>query len=204
MRSEKEDHERGRVVLARHGETEWSRDGRHTGLSDIPLTAKGLQQASRLGEALADHEFGLVLVSPLTRARSTAELAGIEDFETEPNLVEWDYGEYEGRSTAQISADRGEDWTIWRSGADKDPALGETVDAVGERADAVFERIAPVLDRGEDVLLVAHGHLLRILAVRWIGLPAVTAAFFALGTDALSRLGFKHGYRIIEMWNSRT
>lgn len=195
---------RGRIVLARHGETEWSRDGRHTGRSDIPLTITGEEQARRLGRALAGRTFDMVLVSPLQRALRTAQIAGFAGFENEPNLVEWDYGEYEGRSTEDISAVRGRAWTVWQAAANADPAFGESLERVGQRADAVFDRLAPTLERGADALLIAHGHLLRVLAARWLGLPAAAGALLTLGTDSLSRLGFEHGNHVIEVWNAPT
>lgn len=191
-----------RVVLARHGETEWSKDGRHTGLSDIPLTAKGEDQARALRAALAHRTFGKVLVSPLARATRTAELAGLAGYETDPDLTEWDYGDYEGRTTRDISAELGRPWSIWSSGVEKDPALGESVEAVGARADAVFARLGRAVDRGEDVLLVAHGHLLRVLTARWLRLPAADGALFALDTGTLSELGYEHDEPVIEVWNA--
>ncbi|WP_100345521.1 histidine phosphatase family protein [Compostimonas suwonensis] len=196
-----------RVVLVRHGETEWSRDGRHTGLSDIHLTELGERQARGAGTMVAGRSFGLVLSSPLERARMTARLAGFGDgeagagAETDADLVEWDYGPYEGLTSAQIAEEYGSDWTIWRAGTDGSPRPGETAEAVGERADAVLARISPVLERGDDVLLVAHGHVLRILAARWLGLPAVGGALLALGTGSVSELGYEHDTRVITHWN---
>ncbi|WP_235492372.1 histidine phosphatase family protein [Leifsonia sp. Root112D2] len=195
--------EPGSLVLVRHGETEWSRDNRHTGVTDIDLTPAGEEQARRAGAALAGRSFGVVLTSPRRRAVRTAELAGFAGAETDANLVEWDYGVYEGRSTGEIQADLGADWTVWKSGTSTYPAAGETVEHVGARVDAVIDRLAPVLAAGEDALLFAHAHVLRILAARWLGLPAADGALLTLSTAALSELGFEHGLRVMERWNAQ-
>lgn len=190
-----------RIVLVRHGETEWSRDGRHTSVTDVALTETGEEQARRAGEALAGRSFGTVLVSPRQRATLTARLAGFAGYQEDPDLVEWDYGPYEGRTTPEIASELGHHWTIWGSGSDDDPAPGETAAAVGRRTDAVLERIAPVLEKGENALVIGHAHTLRILAARWLALPASAGALFALGTGSIGELGFEHGSHVLETWN---
>ena len=160
------------LVLLRHGETEWSLTGQHTGTSDIPLTPHGEEQARGAGAFLAGREFALELRSPLLRARRTAELAGFPDAVADPNLAEWDYGPVEGRTADDVSRELGRDWLIFRDGVHVVPGTqgavdarpGETLDDVAERARAVVRRAEPVLRDGGDVLLVAHGHLLRVLA----------------------------------------
>jgi len=184
------------IWLVRHGETEWSKSGRHTGRTDIPLTDVGRGQAETLATRLAGHHFALVLSSPRSRAVETARLAGFDDSVViDPDLGEWDYGAFEGRTTAEIRTEV-PDWSIWTGPW---PA-GETVEAIGARADRV---IARCLDRKTDgdVLLFAHGHLLRVLAARWLGLPAASGRSFALGTATLSLLGWERGNRCIETWN---
>lgn len=184
------------VWLARHGETEWSRDGRHTGLTEIPLTELGRRQAETLGTRLAGHRFALVLTSPRLRATETARLAGFGDVAVpDPDLAEWDYGDLEGRRTAEIAADH-PGWSIWTGPW---PG-GETVDRVGARADRVLARcVAP--DVTGDTLLFGHGHMLRVLAARWLGLPGASGSLFGLSTATLSILGWEHDRRIIESWN---
>jgi probable phosphoglycerate mutase len=183
------------IWLVRHGETEWARDGRHTGLTDIPLTDAGREQARAIGERLIGHRFALVLTSPLSRARETATLADYADAIVEPDLHEWDYGAFEGRTTLDIRAER-PDWTIWGGPWEG----GESAEDVGARADRV---IARCLDPGVDggVLLFAHGHLLRVLSARWIELPPSAGARLALGTATLSVLGWDRETRCIEIWN---
>lgn len=185
-----------RVWLIRHGETEWARLGRHTGRTDIALTANGRAQARALGRRLTGHTFGLVLTSPLSRAAETAAIAGFGDAAVaDPDLMEWDYGEHEGRTTAEIRDDF-PDWTIWRGPW---PA-GETVDQVGARADRIVARLRDS-DLHGDALVFAHGHLLRILAARWIGLPAVSGGVFELGTATVSIVGRERDQPTIELWN---
>jgi broad specificity phosphatase PhoE len=199
------------VVLLRHGETEWSRAGRHTGTSDVHLTADGEDQARSAGRFLAGREFALVLCSPLVRARRTAELAGHPDAIIEPRLAEWDYGPVEGRTSQDVSQELGRDWIIFRdgvhlalAGAPPGARPGETLDDVAARARAVVERIEPVLSDGADVLLVAHGHLLRVLAAVWAELGPANGARLELGTAAVCLLGHEHGLRTIEGWNLPT
>jgi broad specificity phosphatase PhoE len=186
----------GQVLLLRHGETAWSRDGRHTGRSDVPLTAVGEQQAGMLAPVVARYHVVEVLVSPRQRARATARLAGLADATVDDDLAEWDYGAYEGISTAEIRHDR-PGWYLWRDGVPD----GETVQQVGERADRVLARIRPALRRG-DVALVGHGHALRILAARWIGLPAAAGAGLRLDTGTVNVLGHEHDRPVLRHWNA--
>jgi probable phosphoglycerate mutase len=180
--------------LIRHGETAWTLSGAHTGRSDLPLTPNGERQALAIGERLAGREFSLVLSSPLGRARETCRLAGYaEGSMIDDDLQEWDYGEYEGLSTHQIREGR-PGWKLWRDGV---PG-GETVEDVGARADRVIARAAQA---DGDVALFAHGHLLRILASRWLGLPADCGRMFALSTATLSVLGHERETRVIAKWN---
>jgi probable phosphoglycerate mutase len=180
--------------LVRHGETEWSRSGAHTGRTDIALTEAGREKARAIGRRLGGRRFALVLSSPLARARETCALAGFgEQARVEPNLREWDYGDYEGRTTAEIRADR-PDWFLWRDGV---PG-GESVACVAARAQAVIGVAAAA---GGDVLLFSHGHLLRILAACWLGLPADAGRLLALGTASISTLGYERETRVITRWN---
>ncbi|HEY6099875.1 MAG TPA: histidine phosphatase family protein [Anaeromyxobacter sp.] len=186
----------GELWLIRHGETAWSRTGQHTGRTDVPLTPEGERQAARLARRLGGRAFALVLTSPLVRARATCRLAGYGAVaEVEPDLVEWDYGAYEGRTTAEIRAGA-PGWTIWTGGV----RAGETADEVGARADRVIARCAGA---GGDVALFAHGHVLRILASRWLGLAADGGRHFALDTASLSVLGHEHERRVLRRWNER-
>jgi broad specificity phosphatase PhoE len=183
------------IVLARHGETEWSRDGRHTGRTDIPLTDEGRRQARVLGRALGEWSFGRVLASPLERAVETCRLAGLGDrVEITDDLLEWDYGEYEGITTPQIREQR-PDWYLWRDGC---PG-GEQPGDVARRVDRV---LAAVGAEREDVALFAHGHVLRVLAARWVGLGPEAGALLALGTGTLSVLGFERETRVVRRWNA--
>jgi broad specificity phosphatase PhoE len=192
---------RPHIVLARHGETEWSRTGRHTGLSDIPLTDAGREQARMAGVVLGGRHFGEVLTSPLSRARDTAALAGYPDAKVDDDLVEWDYGGYEGLTTPEISEQIGRPWSVWTDGVvHGTDSPGETIDSVRRRAASVLGRIAPVLARGDDVLVFAHAHYLRIFASVWLALP-VTAERLYLGTGAVSALGHEHGTPAIVEWN---
>jgi probable phosphoglycerate mutase len=183
------------LVLVRHGQTEWSAAGRHTGRTDVPLTDEGAAQARALAPRLAVRSFALVLVSPRRRARDTARLAGVAELaEVDDDLAEWDYGDYEGRTSDEIhETDPG--WTIWPAGA---PG-GETPAQVAARADRV---IARALAADGDVLLVAHGHLLRVLTARWLGLEAAGGRYFRLEPATLSELGYERDQRVIERWNS--
>ncbi|MFC8423420.1 histidine phosphatase family protein [Streptomyces sp. NPDC057236] len=192
----------GDLLLARHGETEWSRAGRHTGRTDLPLTPAGEAQAKSLAPLLAGRTFGLVLTSPLVRARHTAELAGLTEVVEEPDLREWDYGGYEGITTAEIHRTR-PGWNLWTDGVPPGREFpGESPEQVGERADRVLSRVAGALEEG-DVMLVAHGHLLRVLTARRLGLPPSAGRLFRLETGTLSRLSLEHGSPVIAEWNTR-
>jgi broad specificity phosphatase PhoE len=184
------------VYLARHGETAWTLSHQHTGRTDIPLTARGERDARRLAERLKGRRFATVLVSPLLRARRTCELAGFGDQAAiEPELQEWDYGEYEGRRTADICQAR-PGWSLFHDGC---PG-GESVETVGARADRIIARLQAV---DGDVPVFSHGHFLRVLAVRWLGLPAGDARYFVLSTASLSILGYEHTLDepAIRLWN---
>jgi probable phosphoglycerate mutase len=183
-----------RIWLVRHGETEWSKSGQHTGRTDIPLTATGEQQGKALGRHLAGHQFALVLTSPLGRARETCRLAGFDAAaQVSDDLLEWNYGIYEGRTTAAVRAEQ-PGWSIWTTPIPQ----GETVDQVGERARRVIERADAVAG---DVALFAHAHVLRILGACWIGLPPIHGRSLTLGTASLSMLGYERETRVIQIWN---
>jgi len=190
--------ERPDVVLVRHGETDWSRTHRHTGRTDVPLTDLGREQAERAGRALARRDLALVLCSPLGRARDTCRLAGLGGrAEVLDDLAEWDYGDAEGLSTADIQR-QSPGWTVWTHPVG---GSGESVEQVGERADRVIARI----ERSEgDVAVFAHGHVLRVLAARWLGMPAVGGRHFVLGTATISELGYEHANRVVQRWNDGT
>lgn len=185
-----------KIYLIRHGETEWTLSGRHTGKTDIPLTQKGEEEALRIGKRIGNIKFDLVLCSPLQRAKATCQGAGLLDQAViEPLLTEWDYGAYEGLTTEEI---RGQipDWKIFTHGA---APRGESVAAVGQRADQILEKIASV--KG-DVALFSHGHFLRVLCARWLRLPAEKGALFALSPAALSILGSERADPVLSLWNS--
>jgi probable phosphoglycerate mutase len=184
------------VFLARHGETEWSVSGQHTGRTDIPLTERGEQNARRLGERLAGMTFARVFVSPMQRALRTSALAGFGDRgEVEPDLREWDYGRYEGMRTVDIRKER-PDWLLFRDGCPE----GESVDEIGARADRLVARLRPIEGR---LLLFGHAHIFRVLTARWLGLPPGDARHFVLGTASLSVLGYEHNRDepAIRLWN---
>jgi broad specificity phosphatase PhoE len=191
--------------LIRHGETEWSLNGKHTSTTDIPLTDHGRQRAVELKEFLAGKKFAEVLVSPMQRAKETCTIAGYGDVMTvEENLREWNYGEGEGKTTKEMREIRGADWSVWSS----EIVGGETVEAVGDRADKVIKKAMAAATfhegpsaSGQAVALFAHAHILRILASRWIGLPAVDGKLFALGTGSVSVLGYERETRVISKWN---
>jgi len=183
-----------RVVLVRHGATEWSVTGQHTGRTDLPLTDEGRDQAKRLAARLAREQFALVLVSPLVRARETARLTGFDAVaEVEPDLMEWDYGDYDGRTAADIRRDR-PGWTPWEGGY---PG-GETLDDLAARADRVLARVRAV---DGDVALFAHGHILRVVAARWLEQPPIEAARYYLATASMSVLGWERETPVIDRWN---
>ncbi len=191
----------GELILIRHGATEWSRAGQHTGRTDVPLTAAGEQAAAALAGELAARKVVAAFASPAQRARRTAELAGLTDVRIDPDLQEWDYGGYEGRTSAEIRAGR-PGWYLWRDGVIPGDAEhpGETIGQVAARTDAVLSRIRPLLADG-DVALVAHGHLLRVLSARWLGLEPQAGRLFMLGTGTLCDLGTEHGEPVIAAWN---
>ncbi len=191
----------GGLLLVRHGETEWSRDHKHTGRTDIPLTAAGETAAAALAGQLAARPIVAVFTSPARRAVRTAEIAGLAGARIDPDLAEWDYGGYEGRTTAEIRQQR-PGWTLWRDGVIAGDAEhpGETIGEVASRADAALAMVRPLL-AGGDVALVAHGHLLRILTARWLGLDPASGRLFQLDTGTLSTLGTEHGEPVIAAWN---
>jgi broad specificity phosphatase PhoE len=184
--------------LVRHGETEWSLDGRHTSWTDIPLTERGRERAKWLRKALAGKKFAAVFVSPRQRARETCEIAGYGDAAViEDDLQEWNYGESEGKTTRQMREKYGPQWSVWT-----DPIIGgEAVEQVGERADKVIATSLAAAPSGGAVALFAHAHILRILAARWISLAAAGGKSFALGTGSVSVLGFERETRVISKWN---
>lgn len=187
----------GNVVLVRHGETEWSRDGRHTGRTDLPLTEEGRRHAEALAAPLRAWQFALVLTSPLRRAVETCRLAGYGgQAQLRPELMEWDYGRYEGLTSRQI-AQQSPGWSLWRDGGPD----GETPADVGRRVDRV---IAEVRRAAGDVLIFAHGHVLRVLAARWLNEPPAGGRHYALQTAALSVLGYEHENPVIIRWNLPT
>ena len=186
------DDERPSLFLLRHGATEWSESGQHTGVTDLPLLPGGEDEARSLGPLLAGRSFALVLSSPLSRAMRTAELAGLRDIEAEPDLVEWDYGTVEGRTTAEMREDE-PDWTVFH-GVIPD---GETAAQVGERVDRVIARARAA---GGDVLVAGHGHCLRILAARWIGLEPRAGRLFHLASGTLSELSWEREQPVIKTW----
>lgn len=183
-----------RLWLFRHGATEWSRNGRHTGVTDLPLLPQGEATARRLSSVPREHEFSLVLSSPLTRARRTAELLGFHDVEIDDDLHEWNYGDYEGITT-KVIRETIPGWTVWSHPCPN----GETGTEVAARAERVIER---ALAATGDVALVAHGHYLRVLAATWLGLPPEDGRMFDLGTGTYCVLGFEHEYRTIIRWNA--
>jgi broad specificity phosphatase PhoE len=184
-----------RAFLVRHGETAWSLSGQHTGLTDIPLTDNGRDVARRLAPVLAKATFSLVLTSPLQRARETCELAGLAAFaQIEPDLMEWNYGEFEGLTTNEIQAKR-PGWMIFRDGCPH----GESPEQVGARVDRIIDRIRSV--KG-DVALVAHGHIFRVFAARWVGLPPDAGSHFLLDTATVSVLSHYHGVPALKRWNA--
>ena len=182
------------LVLARHGETEWSANGRHTSRTDLPLTDNGRRRARRLAPHLAGRQFALVLTSPLRRAVETCELAGLgAGAQAGDQLREWDYGDYEGITTAEIQRRR-PGWSLWRDGCPN----GEVAAQVGARADRVIAEVRAVPG---DSIAFGHGHMLRVLAARWLGLEPEDGALFALATGTLSALGYEHDTAVIRSWS---
>jgi broad specificity phosphatase PhoE len=184
---------RPRLVIVRHGDTEWSRAWRHTGRTDVALTTEGRARAKALRPALSGRTFALVLTSPLQRARVTAELAGFPDAQPCDDLLEWDYGDDEGRTSEEIRDER-PGWLIWTDG----PKNGESIDEVAARTDRVIDR---ALQAGGDTLAFAHGHVLRILAARWIVAEPELGQRLLLATASPSTLGWEHDYRVVERWS---
>jgi probable phosphoglycerate mutase len=195
----------GEVVVVRHGATEWSENGRHTGVTDLPLLPQGEADGRRLRSVLADRHITHAFVSPLRRARETAELAGLTDGRVDcvidPDLVEVDYGAYEGRTTNDISAELGHPWSLWQDGVVPGDTPGETLQQVAVRVDRVLDRVRPLLADG-DVVLVAHGHVLRILTARWLGLRPEAGALFPLYTGRYGLLGREHDWPALTGWNT--
>lgn len=191
----------GQLILLRHGETEWSRAGRHTGRTDIPLTPAGEAAAAALAPVLASREVIAAFTSPARRAMRTAELAGLTAAKPDPDLQEWDYGGYEGATTAQIREQR-PGWYLWRDGVVPGDGAhpGETVAQLGARADAALARVRPVLAEG-NVAIVSHAHMLRVLTARWLGLEPAAGRLFRLDTGTLSALGTEHGKPVVLFWN---
>ena len=189
----------GEIVVLRHGQTEWSLSGQHTSVTDLPLLPEGEEQARRLRGDLDGRTLAAVWVSPRLRARRTAELAGLTPTATDEDLVELDYGGYEGRTTAEISEELGRTWSIWVDGTVPGETPGETLQDVGVRVDRVLDRARPLLDRG-DVVLVAHGHVLRILSARWLGLGPEAGALLALPAGSYGVLGHEHARPVLTGW----
>ncbi|WP_329222252.1 histidine phosphatase family protein [Streptomyces sp. NBC_01485] len=193
----------GDLFLVRHGETSWSRSGRHTGSTDVPLTDHGRDEARRLAPLIRSLRIGAAFASPLERARETAELIGLDDVRADADLREWDYGGYEGVTTAEIQRTR-PDWFLFTDGVAPGPPdhPGETPEQVGERADRMLAKVDAAQAGTEGgVVLVAHGHFLRVLTARRLGLPASAGALFQLATGTLGRLGTEHGRPVIAAWN---
>jgi len=191
----------GELILLRHGETEWSLAGKHTGRTDIPLTPHGQEAAKALGPLLARRRIAATLTSPARRAVSTAALAGLGSTQPDPDLWEWDYGGYEGLTTEQIRQRR-PGWYLWRDGVIPGDAEhpGETIEHVAERTDRVLARVSPLL-AGGDVALVAHGHVLRVLTARYLRLEPADGRLFRLDTGTMSTLGTEHAEPVMTSWN---
>ncbi|GIJ73398.1 histidine phosphatase family protein [Virgisporangium ochraceum] len=189
----------GEIVLIRHGETEWSAARRHTSVTDLDLTDAGVRQAQAVAATVRGRTFAAVVSSPRRRALRTADLAGLAPTEVTEDLAEWNYGRYEGVTTADVHAHHDPGWDLWTDGC---PG-GESPTEVGARIDRLLDRVAPLLDTG-DVALVAHGHSLRVTGARWIGLPPAGGGLLKLDTATVSVLGFEHGRRVIHRWNAAT
>lgn len=195
----------GDLLLVRHGETEWALNGRHTSWTDIPLTENGREQARRLAPLVGSYHVGAVFTSPLSRARDTARLAGLAGASVDPDLCEWDYGGDEGVTTLEIQRSR-PGWFLFDDGVAPGPPEhpGETPEQVGARADRMLSKVDAALGNNEgSVVLVAHGHFLRVLTARRLGLPASDGAHFLLATGTVSRISTEHGRPVIAGWNLR-
>jgi len=191
----------GRLILVRHGETEWSRTGQHTGTTDLPLTEAGEKRAAAVGHALHT-AFDVVLTSPRQRARRTAELAGFgEVSEVDDDLAEWDYGAYEGLTSEQIAERGNANWNIWTDGVPAGTTPGEAPADVRGRAERVVQRLEPVITGGGRAIVFSHSHFLRVLAVTWLQLPVATGGKFTLDTGSISALGFEHAGHAVKSWN---
>lgn len=194
------EHPDQRVVLVRHAQTEWSLTGQHTGTTDLPLTDEGRAVTEHLRRRLSGERFDLVLTSPLQRAAETCRIAGFEaEAEVRDDLVEWDYGAHDGRTTAEIRADE-PGWDLWRDGA---PG-GESPADVARRMDRMVAELLETCERSGDVLVFGHGHSLTALTVRWMGLPIERGRHLRLGTGAVSVLGWKREVRVLQVWNDRS
>jgi broad specificity phosphatase PhoE len=191
----------GELLLIRHGQTEWSQLGKHTGRTDIPLTDAGKAAGLALAPAIGRRHVVAAFTSPAIRARRTAELVGLGSAQIDPDLWEWDYGGYEGLTTDEIRKIV-PGWYLWRDGVVPGDAAhpGEAIEQVAARADAVIDRVRP-LSAGGDVALIAHGHLLRVLTARWLGLEPTAGRYFRLDTGTLSTLGLEHDEPVITAWN---
>ncbi|MBA2951160.1 histidine phosphatase family protein [Streptomyces himalayensis] len=195
----------GDLLLVRHGETEWSRSGQHTSWTDIPLTDNGREQARRLGPLLASYRIEAVFVSPMKRARETAQLAGLHEARIDPDLCEWDYGGYEGMTTPEIQGTR-PDWFLFTDGVVPGPDghPGESPEQIGARANRMLAKVdAALADCEGNVAVVAHSHFLRVLTARRLGLPPSGGALFQIATGTLCRLGTEHGRPVVAAWNVR-
>lgn len=189
-----------RIVLVRHAQTAWTITGQHTGTTDLPLTEEGRTATRRLGQRLAGRRFALVLTSPLQRAAETCKIAGFAHVaKLRVELAEWDYGDYEGRTTADIRFDN-PGWDLWQHGAPR----GESPTDVMRRIDSVIDDLLDTCARGGDVLVFAHRHSLTALTIRWLGLPISHGRHLRLGTASLSALGWERAVRVIESWNDRS
>lgn len=188
------------IFVVRHGQTAWSLSGQHTGTTDVPLTAVGEQQARDLAPVFAGRDIAGVLVSPRQRARRTAELAGLRESWVDEDLVEWDYGAYEGRTTAEISAEIGRPWSVWHDGVVPGATPGESVHQVANRARTVLRRAVSLHSAG-DVVLVAHGHFLRVLLATWLGLSPTAGALFGLEAGTWGELGHEHERPVLLRWS---
>lgn len=194
------EHPDQRIVLVRHAQTAWSLSGQHTGTTDLPLTEQGRTLTRQLRDRLAGEHFDRVLTSPLQRAAETCRIAGFADrAEVHHDLVEWDYGAHEGRTTADIRTDH-PGWDLWRDGAPD----GETPQEMSARMDRVVSELLQTCEHGGDVLVFAHGHSLTALTIRWLGLPITHGRHLRLGTGAVSLLGWKREVRVLEIWNDRS
>jgi probable phosphoglycerate mutase len=193
----------GHIVIVPPARTEWTDRGRHVSTTEVPLTEEGEVQARELGYVLRRRDFARIICSPLPHAVHTAEIAGLAGrFETDPNLTEWDFGDYEGLTRGEIMTQRGGTWDLWRDGILPGKRTGETVDAVRKRAAHAIEQMREVLEAGQDVLLITHPQMMRAIAVAWVGLPHQLASALSVSHQTVSELGYIHSERAIIHWNS--